>query len=206
MKRSLLATLCAAALFLGGCAPTAATPAQTEDTAQYEQTIAALEAELQRQKELLYIAEYQYKTELLSLRAQLDALTAGAVGEPDATPSEAVFRYQLSDKGATITGYSGSISLLNIPGELDGHPVIAIGERAFAECDLTAVVLPEGIRSVGWFAFYGCRSLLHVTLPQSLSTIGYAVFDGCDGLTLFCPAGSYAEAFAKSYGMNYIAN
>ena len=43
-----------------------------------------------------------------------------------------VFTYSLDDDGnVTITGYTGNVSALVIPEEIDGHKVIALGDNAF---------------------------------------------------------------------------
>ena len=105
---------------------------------------------------------------------------------------------------AIITGYRGECALLTVPKALDGYPVIAIGERAFEGATFSAVILPEGISSIGWFAFYACENLINVTLPESVSSIGYAVFDGCGDLTVYCNADSYAARYAQSYGLTLI--
>ncbi len=206
MKKQATVAMCALALLFAGCAPPPAEPTQKDDSTTHLATIATLEQELREQKENFYITESKYKAEIQSLREQLEALSEQATGEREELPEQATFRYRIEDGGAIITGYTGNISLLSIPEQLDGYPVVAIAERAFEGCGLTAVVLPEGVRYVGWFAFYGCKGLLHVTLPASLESIGYAVFDGCERLTIFCSAGSFAEAFAKSYGLNYFSN
>ncbi len=187
-------------LFAGCSAPADTSDGQADGAVEYLATIASLEAELEEEKQKSYESAVQHKAELLALKQQLDALN-GKISAEEETPEELVFRYRLENGKAVITGFEGGSALLNIPATLDGHPVVAIGERAFEGSSIVGVVLPEGISSVGWFAFYGCKGLTHVTLPTSVSSIGYAVFDGCDALTLFCPAGSYAEAYAKSYGL-----
>jgi hypothetical protein len=112
----------------------------------------------------------------------------------------------LEDGNAIITGYSGEATLLTIPSELDGHPVAGIGDRAFEDSAIAAIVLPEGLSSIGWFAFYNCLELVNVTLPDSVSTIGYAAFDGSPAVSVVCPSGSYAERYARSYGIPYITS
>ena len=90
----------------------------------------------------------------------------------------------LADGTVTITGYTGSASKLQIPAELDGHPVTGIGDAAFVDCDsLTQVIIPEGVTSIGFFAFERCDSLQQVTIPESMSTIGQFAFLECYGLT-----------------------
>ena len=189
---------------LSGCAakketePTAAeSTARTNDDA----TVSTLEETLLREREERYISESAYKAEIWRLEAELAELN-GAVGAvTDASPEALIFRYRVENGGAVVTGYDGNAVLLTIPAELDGYPVTAIGERAFEDSEVVAVTLSEGVVSVGWFAFYGCRSLVSVTLPRSVSSIGYAVFDGCAKLTLCCPEDSYAAQYARSYGI-----
>ena len=199
------AVLCALVFALSGCAyiPDETAP-DASLSEQYKQTIATLEAELAAQREQQLLAESQYKAEIAALEAKLSLLAEKLPQESDKDRVE--FRYRVETGGAVITGYSGNAALLTIPQTLDGYPVIAIGERAFEGADFTAVVLPEGVLSVGWFAFYACENLLNITIPASVGSIGYAVFDGCGALTVYCPADSYAAQYAQSYGITYIAN
>lgn len=45
------------------------------------------------------------------------------------------WRYEIYDGStATIIGYSGSETEVEIPSELDGHEVTRIGDEAFFEC------------------------------------------------------------------------
>ncbi len=180
-------------------------PPLSEDDAHLE-TIASLEAELQKCREELYITQSQYKAEVLALQQQLAALGNNGASSTTKGEQSPVFRYHVEQGGVIITGYSGGGGLLNIPATLEGLPVIGIGERAFEDSEIVGVVLPDGVRSVGWFAFYGCTKLTHITLPASIDSIGYAVFDGCTDLTVFCKSGSYAEAYAKSYGLSCLCN
>jgi hypothetical protein len=121
------------------------------------------------------------------------------------TGDELVFSYRLESGKAIVTGYKGSSTLVTIPATLDGYPVVAIGERAFEGQRIAAVILPEGLEAIGWFAFYGCEKLIDVSIPESVTSIGYAVFDGCEGVSIICPIGSYAEQYATSYGLPHIS-
>jgi hypothetical protein len=108
--------------------------------------------------------------------------------------------------GVTVTGYLGAGGEVTVPATLGGLPVSAIGDRAFADrSDVTAVVLPVGISRVGWFAFSGCVSLARISLPGSITAISYGAFENCpQTLTVLCPAGSYAEQYAISYGLRVV--
>lgn len=169
--------------------------------------IAALEAELQQARADHYIKESALQQEIEDLKSKIAVLTGKndpAEGENSGT-SAMVFHYKIEDGGATITGYEGSATLVEIPPLLDGYAVKKIGERAFeGNTALAAVVIPGGVEAIDWFAFYDCSSLLDITLPSTVTSIGHAVFDGCAHVTVSCPAGSYAESYAKSYGISYI--
>ncbi len=203
MKKTAIAAALALTLSLPmglcACGQAAAAQVQTQEQAHLK-TIERLEGLLEEKDKELADLEQKYLAQIAVLEHRLSALEADSAGKEEEA-SSVVFRYRVQNGEAVITGYSGEASLLNLPAELDGYPVVAIGERAFEGSGVAGVVVPEGIVSIGWFAFYGCGELTHVTLPQSVQSIGYAVFDGCPDVTLFCPKGSYAEAFAKSYGL-----
>ncbi len=62
--------------------------------------------------------------------------------------------------------------------------VTSIGEYAFYSCSgLTSVTMPASVTSIGDNAFYGCSGLKSVTLGNGVTSIGeYAIY-GCSGLT-----------------------
>ncbi len=123
---------------------------------------------------------------------------------PDTNTGEekAVFHYRAENGFAYITGYEGNATIVTLPGVLDGYPVRGIGDRAFEGAQFTALTLPEGLQTIGWFAFYDCKLLAEISIPADVSQIGYGAFDGCERIRVVCPAGSYAEQYAKSYGLN----
>ncbi len=92
------------------------------------------------------------------------------------------FVYELKDGYAVITGYKGTDFEISIPQKIEGRPVIEIGENAFLDYDLTAIVIPEGVEEIGKEAFRGCKCLTKVELPDTLNTIGRFAFDNCEAL------------------------
>ncbi len=48
---------------------------------------------------------------------------------------------------------------------------------------VTNLIIPDGVTSIGNYAFYNCSSLTSVTIPNSVTFIGYAAFYHCSGLT-----------------------
>jgi len=45
--------------------------------------------------------------------------------------------------------------------------------------------IPDGVTSIGDFAFAGCENLTSVTIPKSVISIGEGAFDGCSELTSY---------------------
>ena len=96
-----------------------------------------------------------------------------------------IYTYTLDDANrATITGYSGNATALYIPGEIDGHEVVAIGDRAFENrTDLRTVMIPDSLEKIEFEAFYNCINLKIVDLSSNLTTIGYDVFGNCKSIS-----------------------
>ena len=44
-------------------------------------------------------------------------------------------------------------------------------------------IIPDGITSIGNYAFYGCDGLTSIEIPNSVTSIGNSAFYGCEGLT-----------------------
>ena len=105
---------------------------------------------------------------------------------PENDPSTESFLFVETEDGAlTLTGYTGSESLLSIPAEIAGKPVTAIGESCFAGMiRLKSVHIPEGVIQVGDYAFESCTALQKVYFPYSLKAIGDGTFSGCENLML----------------------
>ena len=103
----------------------------------------------------------------------------------------------------TITRYSGVSTSLDIPSEIDGKTVTAIGANAFAGAPLSSVTIPETVTAIGAGAFQG-TDLTWVKVPASVAEIGEKAFGyDADGqpivdFTLCVTPGSTAEAYAKA--------
>ena len=95
-----------------------------------------------------------------------------------------IYTYTLDDANrATITGYSGNATALYIPDEIDGHEVVAIGDRAFENrTDLRTVMIPDSVTRINIGAFSGCINLANITLSKKIEKIGENAFYNCDSL------------------------
>ena len=61
------------------------------------------------------------------------------------------------------------------------YAVKSIGEYAFDHSDLTTIVIPDHIQSIGESAFGSCKNLTSVTLPEGIDRL-FRVFSGCTSL------------------------
>ena len=96
-----------------------------------------------------------------------------------------IYTYTLDDANrATITGYSGNATALYIPEEIDGHEVVAIGDRAFENrTDLRTVMIPDSVTEIEAYSFNNCTNLSNVTLSKSLKYMGGRAFGSCEKIT-----------------------
>lgn len=121
-----------------------------------------------------------------------------------------MFAYSENDDGTvTITGGNIVTPKLEIPAELEGKKVSAIGMNAFTGNNvITDLVIPEGVTTLYWYSFNTCRNLESVTLPDSLEFIDSWAFERCSKLkTINVPANVTrinGGAFAQNSSMTSI--
>ncbi len=62
--------------------------------------------------------------------------------------------------------------------------VESIGFYAFYHCTgLTSIDIPDNVKTIGYSAFSRCTGLTSIDIPDSVTSIGYSAFEDCDGLT-----------------------
>ena len=121
-----------------------------------------------------------------------------------------MFAYSENDDGTvTITGGNIVTPKLEIPAELEGKKVSAIGMNAFTGNNvITDLVIPEGVTTLNWYCFNTCENLETVTLPDSLEFIDSWAFERCSKLkTINVPANVTrinGGAFAQNSSMTSI--
>ena len=100
---------------------------------------------------------------------------------PASASTDGDFTYTVYAPGeVTITSYNkyGAKNVV-IPATIEGYPVVKIGTAAFARTEITSVILPDSITSIGNEAFESCKQLETVAMPKKLKTIGWQAFNGC---------------------------
>lgn len=115
-------------------------------------------------------------------------------------PTEGV-EYELSkDKTyAVVADYSGTASRVMIAAEYEGVPVKEIGASAFWRSNITAVVIPDSVTTIGSSAFFSCSNLTIVGLPEGLTTIGSSAFHRCTRLASIIIPESVTHIDARAF-------
>jgi hypothetical protein len=67
------------------------------------------------------------------------------------------------------------------------------------------VSLPDGVREIGEFCFFGMKNVESIIVPPSVTVIDDDAFEECDKLVIGGAAGSYAEKFAKKHKIDFMA-
>ncbi len=82
--------------------------------------------------------------------------------------------------------FGGCTSLSEFKGRYaseDGRCIIVDGTlNSFAPAGLTEYTIPEGVTSIGEWAFHSCYSLTNITIPDGVTSIGYNAFAFCKKL------------------------
>ena len=82
--------------------------------------------------------------------------------------------------GGTVIEYGAFYKCNNLTSILLPECVTSIGNYAFSGCSsLTSIVLPEGVTTIGNSAFDACYKLVSITIPRSMKTIGKKAFYTC---------------------------
>lgn len=183
-------------------------------TDDYTMTIQSLEQQILELQQNQYLSEIERQEELTRLQnllAQLKNETNSKPSDtntdekdPTNTQTSGKFLYTVTENQAVITGYTGKEETLVIPSVIDGYAVSEISDSAFSSDQIKSVIITNGITKIGWFAFQDCPNISSVTIPSSVTSIGYsAFFTEAKGFTIYCPSGSFAQQYAKSYGISY---
>ena len=103
----------------------------------------------------------------------------------DMDPGEYVLRPSMEEYEA----FKGFIRRMNHRDDIKFRLVLPrglkeVGEYAFYWCrSLASVTLPHGLKKVGVYAFYWCTSLTHITWPRELKELGKCAFGGCTSVS-----------------------
>ena len=94
--------------------------------------------------------------------------------------------YDISADGpyAEVVGYTGTAKKVKIAEEYNGLHVKVIYEKAFYNNDnITSVVIPDSVTSIGDYAFAYCPNFRSVVIGDSVTSIGDSAFVRCPSLS-----------------------
>lgn len=105
--------------------------------------------------------------------------------------------------GWHILGYAGNRKQLEIPSDIMGIPVAAIGQNSFEmNQDLAFVMVPETVESIESGAFSGCQNLISVELSEGIDKIGGYAFSDCKALRYVLLPESLREISSDAFNGN----
>ena len=119
--------------------------------------------------------------------------------------------YELSGGEAALVRFAGGANDVTVPDEVSGCAVTSIAQGAFTSAKgLTSVSLPQGLRTVGDYAFAKCTALVQVTFRgESLTSLGEGAFAACHALgEVTLPQGLQAigkEAFSDCRALTRVS-
>jgi len=132
----------------------------------------------------------------------------------------------LINSDGTILAYTGDDMDIVIPAQIGDVAVTAIGDRVFANMNVTTVVIPDGVLSIGYRAFAGNQltsviipdgvtsigvhafsnnQLTNVIIPNSVTTIGWSAFQGNQLVSVTIPE-SVSYIFHEVFRDNQLTN
>ena len=87
------------------------------------------------------------------------------------------FVYYITDNTVWIIGYKGSGKDIIIPSFIENRRVTKIRRDAFYNTDITSVTIPNGVTSIGEYAFGSCFDLTSIDIPNSVTSIEHNLTD-----------------------------
>ena len=94
-------------------------------------------------------------------------------------------QYIVDEDTITITGCDETVANLDIPSQIDGKQVTAIGSYAFSDhSNLVSVKFPDSLKEVGYYAFHNCANLSgEIDIPQATRYVRNNAFAECKSIT-----------------------
>ena len=125
----------------------------------------------------------------------LTATTAWA-DDSGSCGNNVTYKYSESTHTLTISGSGGAMENYGTPtppwysyrndikAVVIDNGVTSIGHYAFQSCtNMTSVSIPNSVTSIGFYAFVSCSSLMSVSIPNSVTSINHNAFSYCSSLT-----------------------
>ncbi len=113
------------------------------------------------------------------------------------------FTYVIHEQEVMITQYNDNNKNVIIPSALNGYPVTAIGEKAFAKSDIISIEIPYSINYIDNNAFENCTNLTYADIENFDLLLGNDVFLNCPKLILNIQRYSNLNIYAELNKLDY---
>jgi alpha-tubulin suppressor-like RCC1 family protein len=114
--------------------------------------------------------------------------------------AQAQFTFVTNNGAITITGYTGTGTVVTVPDATNGWPVTSIAGYAFpGNVSLTNVIIGAGITNIGDYAFSDCTSLAAINVDASnpgYSSVDGVLFDRSQATLIQYPASKVGNYYA----------
>ena len=98
------------------------------------------------------------------------------------------FEYELTEdmEGVKITKYKGEALHVLIPNEIEGLPVVELGDYSFSSRKkMETIIIPDTVKKIGRYVFYFCDKLKNIRLSKAITSIVEGMFSSCESLEEF---------------------
>ena len=87
---------------------------------------------------------------------------------------------------------------------VDGKEYVVdkISDYALCCLNIKSVVIPSSVKSIGWYAFYGCHELSNLVLSEGIKSIGMLAFSNCHSMTSFSLPEGLEEIGFEAFACN----
>ena len=96
---------------------------------------------------------------------------------------ESAFEWEATEEGAVLTKYTGAETVIELPAQVGGLDLVALGDNAFAGTAVVAVKLPDTVKRLGYKCFTYVATLVKIELGSGMEVINDGCFEGCAALT-----------------------
>ena len=156
------------------------------------------------------LLEYQRKNYTFAeLEQEEEESTIKALGLQEYTVADwrKIFKFSIAHGSVTITGYRGNQKAVTIPAKIGKNSVATFSLAGIPEiCGrIREVTVEPGIQNIGDDAFDRCVNLEALHIPASVTWISSTAIWDCSRLTIYAPAGSYAEDYAREKRIPFVA-
>lgn len=122
-----------------------------------------------------------------SIKAEAATYSGTCGAEAGWTFNEATGELTITGKGAmTDYPFTNNVPWMSYADKVRkitiSDKITHIGNLAFYYTAITSINIPSSVKSIGYAAFYGCKSLTALTIPDSVTTIGQKAFIYCSNI------------------------